>query len=124
MPLIAGAWAAATYLIGIVLPELATPFADRFIGHNDAAGEEHFLDIAVAEGEPKVEPDGMGDDLWGKAMVFVALRLGVRGHVGGPSGSAAAHMRVGDRPIMPPRGKTRHKLTKPKFAWKTENFTF
>jgi hypothetical protein len=55
----------------------------------------------------------MGDDLWGKAMVFVAFRLGVGGHVGGPSGSTAAYTRVGDRLIMPPAGRARNKLSMP-----------
>jgi hypothetical protein len=81
MPFIAGSRPAAAYLIGIILSELAAPFADRFIGDRDATGDHHLLDIAIAEGKTEVEPDGMRDDFWGKAMVFVALWVGGRRHV-------------------------------------------
>jgi hypothetical protein len=73
MPFIARARSATTYLIDIILSEFAAPFADRFISDTDAMGEHHLLDIAIAEGETEVELDGMRDDVWGKAMVFVAL---------------------------------------------------
>ena len=39
MPLVAGPWPASTYLVGIILPELATPFTDCFIGDPDATCE-------------------------------------------------------------------------------------
>jgi len=79
----------------------------------DATGEQHLLDIAVAEGEAEAEPDGMADDLGRKAMVFIAFRVDSRRHVSGPSGSVVAHPSVNDRLITPPAGKRRHKLTKP-----------
>jgi len=113
MPFITGTWPPAAYLIGVVLPEFATPFADGFIGDRDTPGEEHFLDIAVAEDEPEVEPDGMRDDFWGKAVVFVAFRVGRRRHVGDLSGSVGAHTRVGNGLIMPLDGRARDKLSKP-----------
>jgi hypothetical protein len=113
MPLVAGPWPASTYLVGIILPELATPFTDRFIGDPDATGEQHLLDIAVAQGEAEVEPDGMRDNFRGKAVVFVAFWASGRRHVGGPSGSVMAHMWVDHRPIVPPAGRARNKLTKP-----------
>jgi hypothetical protein len=46
-------------------------------------------------------------------MVFVALRVGGRRHVSGPSGSAVAHANVNDRIIMPPAGRSRNKLSMP-----------
>jgi hypothetical protein len=55
----------------------------------------------------------MRDDFGGKAMVFVALGVGVRGHVEGPSGRAMTHMRVGNRLIMPLADRARNKLSKP-----------
>ena len=46
-------------------------------------------------------------------MIFVALRVGVRGHVGSPSGRAMVHTHIGDRLIMPLADRERNKLTKP-----------
>ena len=46
-------------------------------------------------------------------MVFVALRVGVRRHIGGSSGKAATHVGVDHHPIMPVAGRARNKLTKP-----------
>jgi hypothetical protein len=46
----------------VVLPELPTPCADRFVGHGDAAFEQEFLHGTVAQGEVIVEPDSMTDD--------------------------------------------------------------
>jgi hypothetical protein len=55
--------------------------ADGFIGDVDAAFEQHLLHIAVAQGEAIVEPDAVADNLAWKAMMFVALGVGGRGHV-------------------------------------------
>ena len=68
MPLVARPWTAAAQLIGIVLSELAAPLADRFVGHVDAALEQEFLHVAVAQSEPVVEPDPVADNLAGKAV--------------------------------------------------------
>ena len=57
--------------IGVLLPKLATPFTNRFIGHNHAPFQEQFLDIAEAQTKPKVQPHGVADDLDGKAVVLV-----------------------------------------------------
>ena len=75
-----------TQPIGIVLPKLQTPLADGFIGDVDTAFEQHLLHIAIAQGEAIVEPDAMADDLAWKAVVFVALGVGGRGHVWLPIG--------------------------------------
>jgi len=40
MPFVAGPRAAATQLIGIVLPELAAPFADGLLGHDHSVFEQ------------------------------------------------------------------------------------
>ena len=69
-----------TQLIGIVLPELATPLADGFIGDVDAAFEQELLHVAVAQGETIVEPDAVADDLAGKAVIFVTLGVSGRSH--------------------------------------------
>jgi hypothetical protein len=58
VPLVTWLRATATQPIGVVLPKFPTPFADRFVGHDDAAFEQEFLHVAVAQGEAIVEPDG------------------------------------------------------------------
>src|SRR3712207_2137214 len=56
-PLIPGLRASVAELIGIRLAELAAPFADGFVRHNDPTGEQQLFDIAVAQAETKVQPD-------------------------------------------------------------------
>jgi len=51
---------------GIPGSKLATPGSNRFVGHRDATLSEKVLDIAKAESEPMVQPNGMADDLDGK----------------------------------------------------------
>jgi len=45
--------AATMQLIGIGLPKLPIPFADCFIGHDDAAGEQQLFHLSVAEQKRK-----------------------------------------------------------------------
>jgi hypothetical protein len=59
-------------LVDIGLTKLATPFADRFIRHDDATGKQQLFDILVAEAEPAVEPDAVADDLDRKAVILTA----------------------------------------------------
>jgi hypothetical protein len=51
--------------------ELLGPASDRFIGDDDATLQEHLLDKTQAQREPKVKPDGVGDDLRRKAVTLV-----------------------------------------------------
>jgi hypothetical protein len=60
-------------LIGILLAELAAPLQDRFIGPDDAMGEQQLFAIAVAEAETEVQPDTRADDLGWKMVVLVTL---------------------------------------------------
>jgi hypothetical protein len=62
--------------IGVVLAKLPTPLADRFVGHVNAAFEQEFWHIAVAQGEAIGEPDTVADDFTGKAIVFIVLGVG------------------------------------------------
>jgi hypothetical protein len=81
IPLVSRSGPAATQLIGIVLPEFATPLANGFVGDGDATFEQQLLHVAVAQGESIVEPDLVTDDFPGKAVILVALGVGRRGHV-------------------------------------------
>jgi len=74
----------ATQPIGVGLPKLPTPLADSFAGHSDAAFEQEFLHVAIAQGEAIVESDTVAHDFSGKPVAFVTLGVGRRGHVGLP----------------------------------------
>ena len=57
---------------GVVPAECQAPLPNRLVGdRNTTLGEEVF-DIAEAQAEAKVEPDGVGDDVGRKAMPKVA----------------------------------------------------
>ena len=59
-------------LFGEDVAELAAPTADGLVTDGDAALGQHLLDITVAKGKAKVEPDGMTDDGGWEAMALVA----------------------------------------------------
>jgi hypothetical protein len=80
MPLVPGPRPPAPQLIDIVLPELAAPLADGFMGDVDTVFTQQFLHVAVAPGESIGEPDAVADNLAWKAVIFVALGGGGRGH--------------------------------------------
>jgi hypothetical protein len=42
--------------------ELQSPAADRLVGHIDATLGEHILDVAVAQTEAEIEPNGLLND--------------------------------------------------------------
>ncbi len=46
----------------IAQPALQRPAADALIGHVYAAFGEHIFNIAIAEGKPEIQPDGVLDD--------------------------------------------------------------
>ena len=76
MPLVAWSRAATAQCIGILLPKLPAPLADRFGRHEYATREQELLDVAVAEAEPVIQPDAMADDLGRKAVVLIAVGWG------------------------------------------------
>jgi hypothetical protein len=69
--LVARPGAPAMELIGIPLPEPPAPLPDRFVGHDNTAGEQQLFDVARAQAEAVIQPDAMTDDLGRKTMVFV-----------------------------------------------------
>ncbi|CAJ0855312.1 hypothetical protein AMST5_00822 [freshwater sediment metagenome] len=64
---------------------------DDWISPNTAL-EHHFLNKAQVEREPKIDPDGVGDDLRRKAMALVADGRGVH------PASMASQKKPGARP--------------------------
>ena len=56
---------------GVLGSELAAPGSNGFVGHGDATLGEKVLDIAKAQSEPMVEPNGVADDLGRKAVASI-----------------------------------------------------
>ncbi len=71
MPRIAGLRPSPAQLVGVVLAELPTPLANRFIAQQDAARSHELFHITIPEREPKGEPHGMADTLDRKAMALI-----------------------------------------------------
>jgi hypothetical protein len=51
---------------GIVKAECPAPLSSRLVGFNDVALSEQVFDIAEAQGEAVVEPNGVAENLAGK----------------------------------------------------------
>src|SRR5712692_8538366 len=62
--------------------ELGAPLADRLVADDDAALGKEILNVAKAQVEAKVQPDGVGDHLWRQAVATVGRRQdgGAAGH--------------------------------------------
>jgi hypothetical protein len=55
-------------------PNFLAPAPNGLIGDNNTPLSQQELDISKAEAEHVVQPDGMADDLGGKAMTVVRIR--------------------------------------------------
>src|SRR5262245_47089186 len=73
MPLISGASASFSQSSCELVAELLTPSADRFVADGHTARRHGLLDIPEADREPKVEPNRIGDDFFGKSMATVEV---------------------------------------------------
>jgi len=51
--------------------ELLTPISDRLVRHNDAPLSEQVFDVAKAQGEPMVQPNGVADDSRRKTVASI-----------------------------------------------------
>jgi len=71
VPFVASLRTPSTQLIGRVLAKLLAPLTNRLIGHYNATGYHQFLNITIAQEESILEPDGLADDLGGKAVASV-----------------------------------------------------
>jgi hypothetical protein len=71
MPFVPWLGASTLQLIRVILPKLATPLADDFMGDVNPACEQQLLYIAVAQREAIVEPGPMADDLAGETVRFL-----------------------------------------------------
>jgi hypothetical protein len=66
--------------IGIGLSKFETPLPHRFIGHDDPALCEEFLNIAKTERKAEIEPGCMTDNFWRETEAFVIGSSDVRFH--------------------------------------------
>src|SRR5262245_8111608 len=89
VPLVSWLRASMLQLIRVVLPKLQTPLADGLMGDVDAALEQEFLHVAVAQREAIIQPDAMANDLPGEAVVLVALGVSGWRHIWLPIGVCA-----------------------------------
>ncbi len=71
MPGIAEFAAPSANAFGVASAESLAPCSDRLVGHGDAAFGHQFLDIAIADGEPKIQPDAVADDFGREAVAAV-----------------------------------------------------
>ena len=66
------------------------PAPDGFVGDLDAALCEEILDVAIAEGEAEIHPDGALDDVGREAVA----KIGRSGHIPCYGGSRRASPRT------------------------------
>jgi hypothetical protein len=66
----AGRWLSAN-APGIVGTMFSAPSADGLIGDSNSSLKQQFLDMAQAQREPVIEPDGAGNNLWRETVVLV-----------------------------------------------------
>src|SRR3954471_1767883 len=83
VPLVAWAGTALLERAGERPPEPQARGAYALVAHDDAALGQDRLDLAQAQAEAVVEPDGVGDDLGREAEA--AVRVGGRPHVRHPA---------------------------------------
>ena len=77
MPLFASPGLATTDLIGKNLTELQAPLADRLVGQEHPARSHQLLDVPEAEGEAKLQPDRVADDLGREPMTGIVSMTGI-----------------------------------------------
>jgi hypothetical protein len=63
MPLAARQWSLGAQVSRKLQPERPDPSPDRLVRNIEAAFCQEFLDVAVAEREAQIEPDGVADDV-------------------------------------------------------------
>jgi hypothetical protein len=67
----------APKVLGVVEPELLTPLANGLMGHDDSPLCQEVLDIAEAQTESMIQPDGVTDDLRWESVSVVVVRFAV-----------------------------------------------
>jgi hypothetical protein len=73
VPLISRSWPATSQAVGETCSELLAPAPHRLVGDDNTSLSQDQLNIAQAETEHVVQPDGMADDLGGEPMTIVRI---------------------------------------------------
>jgi len=60
----------ALQLVGKRLTKFHRPLPDAFVSDDDCPIGQHFLAVAETQGEPKLKPDGVADDVAAYRLVF------------------------------------------------------
>ncbi len=81
MPLIREVGALASHLIRVLLPELAAPFSNGFVGYFDPTIEHYLFDVPIAERKRVIEPDAVADDFARKTVTRVQGRTDRQGRI-------------------------------------------
>jgi len=71
MPFIPWPRTAATELVCILSTKLATPLADRLIGHSHPSFQQQLFYIPETQAEPEIQLHGMADNFDGKTVVLI-----------------------------------------------------
>jgi len=71
MPLVASSHASSTQPCSKCRAELHAPLADSLVADDDPAFGEEILHVTKAKMEPKVQPDGVSDDLGREAVASI-----------------------------------------------------
>jgi|SRR5215468_7360158 len=78
MPFVANPRQLTTDPVGELLAKFARPLPHRFVADDNAAGGQQLLDHTQPEREPKIQPDGVADDLGREPIPGVAGASGCR----------------------------------------------
>jgi hypothetical protein len=71
MPSVTGSRPQSASVPGEDWPKLETPPPSRLIGDIETALGEEFLDVSVAQGEAKIQPNSVPNDLWWELVASV-----------------------------------------------------
>ena len=78
MPCVTEFSASSPNALGVVSAKSVAPCSDRLVGHGHPALGHQFLDVAIADGEPKIQPGAVADD-FGREAVAAIANFGHRG---------------------------------------------
>src|SRR5215471_6368784 len=80
MPFVANPRKPTTDPIGELLAKFARPLPHRFVADDDAAGGQQLLDHTQPKREPKIQSDGVADNLGGEPVTGIAGASGSSSH--------------------------------------------
>src|SRR4051794_28181432 len=73
MPFVTELRPSSFQLGGVRRTEFVAPVPDRFVGEENAAKGHHEFHIPQAQGEVEIQPDALGNDLFGKSITAIRV---------------------------------------------------